>query len=78
MSFVGRGTNMRRLWLTELGEQNPDLANQIHVFSSFFYKKLNNKKRQAPLVHVEHSSIILIVSKFGPRIPKREEVDVKS
>ncbi|KAG0704265.1 hypothetical protein DFH29DRAFT_873884 [Suillus ampliporus] len=35
-----------KLWLTELKAQNPDFAEQIHVFSSFFYKKLNNKKRQ--------------------------------
>ncbi|KAG1884973.1 hypothetical protein F4604DRAFT_1574109, partial [Suillus subluteus] len=35
-----------KLWLADLKEQNPDLAEQIHVFSSFFYKKLNNKKRQ--------------------------------
>ncbi|KAG1792935.1 uncharacterized protein HD556DRAFT_1376770 [Suillus plorans] len=33
-----------KLWLADLKEQNPDLAEQIHVFSSFFYKKLNNKK----------------------------------
>ncbi|KAG2362691.1 hypothetical protein BDR07DRAFT_1460735 [Suillus spraguei] len=33
-----------KLWLSDLKEQNPELAEQIHVFSSFFYKKLNNKK----------------------------------
>ncbi|OJA17177.1 hypothetical protein AZE42_00231 [Rhizopogon vesiculosus] len=33
-----------KLWLTELAEQDKDLADQIHVFSSFFYKKLNNKR----------------------------------
>ncbi|KAG2155898.1 uncharacterized protein EDB93DRAFT_1128735 [Suillus bovinus] len=33
-----------KLWLADLKEQNPDFAEQIHVFSSFFYKKLNNKK----------------------------------
>lgn len=33
-----------KLWLSDLRVQNPELAEQIHVFSSFFYKKLNNKK----------------------------------
>ncbi|KAG1745863.1 uncharacterized protein EDB91DRAFT_1119149 [Suillus paluster] len=32
-----------KLCLNELKVQNPDLAEQVHVFSSFFYKKLNNK-----------------------------------
>ncbi|KAF9241144.1 hypothetical protein BU15DRAFT_73620 [Melanogaster broomeanus] len=33
-----------KLWLNDLREKDPALADQIHVFSSFFYKKLNNKK----------------------------------
>ncbi|KAF4617751.1 hypothetical protein D9613_006040 [Agrocybe pediades] len=33
-----------KLWLKELEESHPDLAKQIHIFSSFFYKKLNSKK----------------------------------
>ncbi|KAE9386903.1 hypothetical protein BT96DRAFT_766994, partial [Gymnopus androsaceus JB14] len=32
-----------RLWLNELVAENPDLAGQIHIFNSFFYKKLNKK-----------------------------------
>lgn len=32
-----------KLWLGELREKDPLLADQIHVFSSFFYKKLNMK-----------------------------------
>ncbi|RDB17956.1 hypothetical protein Hypma_000947 [Hypsizygus marmoreus] len=32
-----------KLWLGTLEENNPELAKQIHVFSSFFYKKLNKK-----------------------------------
>ncbi|KAJ3537073.1 hypothetical protein NMY22_g5752 [Coprinellus aureogranulatus] len=32
-----------KLWLTSLEEANPELAKQIHVFSSFFYKKLNKR-----------------------------------
>ncbi|KAF5389178.1 hypothetical protein D9757_003427 [Collybiopsis confluens] len=31
------------LWHNELKETNPDLAEQIHIFNSFFYKKLNKK-----------------------------------
>lgn len=33
-----------RLWLNEIRAENPELADEIHVFSSFFYKKLKNKK----------------------------------
>ncbi|KAH7920479.1 cysteine proteinase [Leucogyrophana mollusca] len=33
-----------KLWLNELREKDPVFADQIHVFSSFFYKKLHNKK----------------------------------
>ncbi|KAF8964224.1 hypothetical protein BDZ97DRAFT_919789 [Flammula alnicola] len=33
-----------KLWLRELEAENPELAKQIHVFNSFFYKKLNHKK----------------------------------
>ncbi|KAE9403951.1 cysteine proteinase, partial [Gymnopus androsaceus JB14] len=32
-----------RLWLNELAAENLDLAGQIHIFNSFFYKKLNKK-----------------------------------
>ncbi|TFK27998.1 cysteine proteinase [Coprinopsis marcescibilis] len=32
-----------KLWLKRLEETNPSLAAQVHVFSSFFYKKLNKK-----------------------------------
>ncbi|EGN98435.1 hypothetical protein SERLA73DRAFT_56480, partial [Serpula lacrymans var. lacrymans S7.3] len=33
-----------KLWLNELRIKDPEFADQIHVFSSFFYKKLNRKK----------------------------------
>ena len=33
-----------RVWLRDLENSNPELAGQIHVFSSFFYKKLNSEK----------------------------------
>jgi Ulp1 family protease len=32
-----------KLWLNELHGSNPELASQVHVFSSFFYKKLSTK-----------------------------------
>ncbi|KAG5646528.1 hypothetical protein DXG03_003295 [Asterophora parasitica] len=32
-----------KFWLRQLEESNPELASQVHVFSSFFYKKLNKK-----------------------------------
>ncbi|KAI6042715.1 hypothetical protein EDC04DRAFT_2658082 [Pisolithus marmoratus] len=35
-----------KLWLNELREKDPLLADQIHVFSSFFYKKLNTKNSE--------------------------------
>jgi hypothetical protein len=33
-----------RFWLRNLEETDPELAKQIHVFSSFFYKQLNKKE----------------------------------
>ena len=33
-----------RVWLDELRKNQPELAEQVHVFNSFFYKKLNSKK----------------------------------
>jgi Ulp1 family protease len=32
-----------KLWLADLHQSNPELASQVHVFSSFFYKKLSTK-----------------------------------
>ncbi|KAJ6471198.1 hypothetical protein DFH09DRAFT_1220447 [Mycena vulgaris] len=32
-----------KLWLQQLEKDDPELVKQIHVFSSFFYKKLNKK-----------------------------------
>ncbi|KAI5119191.1 hypothetical protein M0805_004446 [Coniferiporia weirii] len=32
-----------KFWLNDLRAQQPELAEHIHVFSSFFYKKLNHK-----------------------------------
>ncbi|KAL0563850.1 hypothetical protein V5O48_018212, partial [Marasmius crinis-equi] len=32
-----------RLWHQDIYESNPELAKQIHVFNSFFYKKLDKK-----------------------------------
>ncbi|PCH39744.1 hypothetical protein WOLCODRAFT_136474 [Wolfiporia cocos MD-104 SS10] len=35
-----------KLWLADLKETNPSLAEQVHIFSSFFYKKLNVKNKE--------------------------------
>ncbi|KAJ3527118.1 hypothetical protein NMY22_g9899 [Coprinellus aureogranulatus] len=35
-----------KLWLKTLEDENPGLAKQVHVFSSFFYKKLNKRNIQ--------------------------------
>ncbi|KAJ6585256.1 hypothetical protein B0H19DRAFT_1108938 [Mycena capillaripes] len=32
-----------KLWLQDLEKEDPELAKEIHVFGSFFYKKLNKK-----------------------------------
>lgn len=59
-------TPLHRLWLRELEDTDPELAKQIHVFSSFFYKKLNKKKYVSilPLCHVVgHAVTILSASK---------------
>ena len=33
-----------RLWLNDLRDRDSELADQIHLFSSFFYKKLAIKE----------------------------------
>ncbi|TEB28896.1 cysteine proteinase, partial [Coprinellus micaceus] len=33
-----------KLWLQDLKERAPDLAEQVHIFSPFFYKLLNKKE----------------------------------
>ncbi|THH27755.1 hypothetical protein EUX98_g6430 [Antrodiella citrinella] len=35
-----------KLWLSDLRKQNPALADQVHIYSSFFYKKLNVKNKE--------------------------------
>ena len=35
---------LSRYYLVQLQNENPDLAQQVHVFSSFFFKKLTEKK----------------------------------
>ncbi|KAF9046438.1 hypothetical protein BJ165DRAFT_1163354 [Panaeolus papilionaceus] len=34
-----------KLWLKDVEEQDPELASQIHIFNSFFYKKFNQQKK---------------------------------
>ncbi|KAF9777986.1 hypothetical protein BJ322DRAFT_1114528 [Thelephora terrestris] len=36
-----------KLWLSDLRDRDPELADQIHLFSSFFYKKLAIKDKRA-------------------------------
>ncbi|KLO09070.1 hypothetical protein SCHPADRAFT_834456, partial [Schizopora paradoxa] len=33
-----------KMMMHDLRESNPELAEEVHVFSSFFYKKLDPKK----------------------------------
>lgn len=40
MLNVGR----TRLWLADLRDSNPEMADQVHIYSSFFYKKISVKK----------------------------------
>ncbi|EIN12536.1 hypothetical protein PUNSTDRAFT_97302 [Punctularia strigosozonata HHB-11173 SS5] len=35
-----------KFWLNELRAKDPDLADQVHVFSSFFFKKLDNRRAE--------------------------------
>lgn len=35
-----------KLWLADLRENEPELAEEVHVFSSFFYKKLNVRDKE--------------------------------
>jgi Ulp1 family protease len=44
MRNVHDSQHISRLWLNDFREQQPELAEQVHVFSSFFYKKLSVKE----------------------------------
>lgn len=44
MSNVVIKPNCSRLMMADLRQSNPELADEVHVFSSFFYKKLDPKK----------------------------------
>ncbi|KAF7298896.1 ULP-PROTEASE domain-containing protein [Mycena indigotica] len=48
-----------KLWLHQLEKENAELAQQIHVFSSFFYKKLNKRNFQE-----SYASVAKWTSKF--------------
>ncbi|KZV80095.1 hypothetical protein EXIGLDRAFT_630838, partial [Exidia glandulosa HHB12029] len=41
-----------KYWLTATGALNPKRAEETHVFSSFFYKKLNQRKCVFPFLCV--------------------------
>jgi Ulp1 family protease len=47
-----------RLWLADLQETNPELASQVHVFNSFFYKKLSTKMCVKCFVRKIFSSVL--------------------
>ena len=40
-----------RLWLDEVRKTHPEIADQVHVFNSFFYKKLSSKKLYVLMCH---------------------------
>ncbi|CAL1712532.1 unnamed protein product [Somion occarium] len=55
-----------KLWLEEVRREKPELADQIHVFSSFFYKKINvrNKEQGYQSVRKWTSKIDLFSKKY--------------
>lgn len=44
LEFSELTLGLYRLWLEDLRLKQPELAEQVHVFNSFFYKKLNVKQ----------------------------------
>ncbi|PIL22925.1 hypothetical protein GSI_15621 [Ganoderma sinense ZZ0214-1] len=56
-----------KLWLDELRRSDPEKAEQVHVFNSFFYKKLSSKKEVAdtyPSVRKWSSKIDIFSKKY--------------
>ncbi|EIW51534.1 uncharacterized protein TRAVEDRAFT_137200, partial [Trametes versicolor FP-101664 SS1] len=45
-----------KVWLHELQQVQPELAEQVHVFNSFFFKKLNGKKECVVLILLHNLS----------------------
>lgn len=52
-----------RLWLKELEQSDAKLASQIHVFNSFFYKKLNH--HQKGYVYVYCCVVVKLIVNFS-------------
>ena len=44
MAMIQANSDYRRHWLHELKETNAGLAEEVHVFSTFFYKRLKTGK----------------------------------
>ncbi|KAH8104848.1 hypothetical protein BXZ70DRAFT_922722 [Cristinia sonorae] len=64
-----------KLWLSDLRAENPELADQVHIFSSFFYKKLSNKNAIAGYESVRKwTSKIDIFSKKYLIVPINEHL----
>jgi Ulp1 protease family, C-terminal catalytic domain len=55
-----------RLWLKELEQSDAILASQIHVFNSFFYKKLNH--HQKGYVYVYCCAAVKLISTLAAPI----------
>ncbi|KAI0269877.1 hypothetical protein BC834DRAFT_575094 [Gloeopeniophorella convolvens] len=53
-----------KLWLADLQQTDPELAAQIHVFSSFFYKKLSTKNQGYDSVRKWTSKFDLFQKKY--------------
>ena len=51
-----------RLWHKELELHEPEVASQIHVFSSFFYKKLSSNKKKYVFIVLSNLSYSVLDS----------------
>jgi Ulp1 family protease len=50
---------MFRFWIRQLEEKQPEFAQQIHIFNSFFYKKLNSNNERLVAYPSSYHIVIL-------------------
>lgn len=60
--------SIHRLWLNDLRDHRPEFADQVHVFSSFFYTQLNHKKYVSVGINMDASSSQRVVLTKGIRV----------
>ena len=66
-----------RLWLDDLRKRDSELADQVYIFNSFFYKMLSTDKKSCVCTSNQTLTTILTLVQGRGSIPQRAQVDVE-